>query len=290
MNLDILLIQFLNGLVISMLLFLTAAGLSLILGLMDVVNLVHGSSYLLGGYFGLTVLRQTDSFWLALIIAPIFTALLGLLIERIFLQRLYLKGHLHQVLFTFGLALVAADLMRWNWGSHVQSIPTPQLFAGTVQIAGMGFPIYRLAILAIGLVLAASLWFLIEQTRIGAIVRAGVADSQMVDALGINIQRVFAAVFALGTGLAALAGVLAAPIPNLYPGQDFEILLLAMVVVVVGGLGTIKGAFWGAIIIGMADTFAKARLPEISVFVIFLIMALVLLIQPSGLMGTRKLT
>lgn len=289
MNLDILFVQFLNGLVISMLLFLTAAGLSLILGLMDVINLVHGSAYLLGGYLGLTIVRQVDSFWLALIMAPILTGFFGLLIEKLFLQRLYRKGHLHQVLFTFGLALVAADLMRWNWGSHVLTIPAPPGLSGTVLIAGIQFPVYRLFILLFGLVLAAGLWFLIERTRVGAIVRAGVADSQMVDALGIDIQRVFTAVFALGTALAALAGVLAAPVLNLYPGLDSEILLLAMVVVVVGGLGTVKGAFWGAIVIGMADTFAKARLPAVSVFIIFLIMALVLLIHPSGLLGRRKL-
>lgn len=289
MSLDVLLIQLLNGLVLSMLLFLTAAGLSLILGLMDVINLVHGSSYLLGGYLGLTLVRSTNSFWLALILAPLITGALGLIIEKWFLGKLYQKGHLHQVLFTFGLALVAADLMRWNWGSDVQSIPAPPVLEGSVFIFGNQFPVYRLAIILVGLLLALGLNYFIDRTRVGAIVRAGVTDSQMVAALGINIRRVFAVVFGVGIALAALAGVLAAPILNLYPGLDFEILILAIVVVVVGGLGTIKGAFWGAILIGMADTFAKARLPEISLFIIFMIMTVILLIRPSGLLGRRKL-
>lgn len=289
MNLDALLIQFLNGLVFSLLLFLMAAGLSLIFGLMDVVNLAHGSFYLLGGYIGLTIIRQLNSFWLALIVAPLLVGGLGLVLEMLFLRRLYRRGHLDQVLFTFGLALVAADLIRWNWGAYVESVPPPAQLAGFVILRGNQFPIYRLTIILFGLVVAVVLWLLLDRTRIGAIVRAGVADSQMVAGLGINIELVFAGVFALGTALAALAGVAAAPVLSLYPGLDFEILILALVVIVVGGLGTLKGAFWGAVLIGMADTFGKARLAEFSLFVIFVIMALVLLVRPSGLFGQREI-
>jgi len=289
MNLDAFLIQFLNGLVFSLLLFLMAAGLSLIFGLMDVVNLAHGSFYLLGGYIGLTIIRQLNSFWLALIVAPLLVGALGLVLEMLFLRRLYRRGHLDQVLFTFGLALVAADLIRWNWGAYVESVSPPAQLAGFVIIRGNQFPIYRLTIIVFGLVMAVVLWLLLDRTRIGAIVRAGVADSQMVAGLGINIELVFAGVFALGTALAALAGVAAAPVLNLYPGLDFEILILALVVIVVGGLGTLKGAFWGAVLIGMADTFGKARLAEFSLFVIFVIMALVLLVRPAGLFGQREI-
>jgi branched-subunit amino acid ABC-type transport system permease component len=289
MNLDTLLIQFLNGLVLSMLLFMTAAGLSLILGLMDVINLIHGSAYLLGGYIGLTIIRRTGNLGLAVIVAPVLVGLLGLVLEQLFLRRLYRSGHLYQVLFTFGAALVAADLMRWNWGSDVQSIPPPPVLARSVIIIGNQFPLYRLTVILMGILMAILLWMLLERTRIGAIVRAGVADSQMVSALGINIQRVFALVYALGMALAALSGVLAGPILNLYPGLDFEILILAMVIVVVGGLGTFRGVLWGALLIGMTDTFGKAYFPQVSLFVIFVAMALILVFRPAGLAGQQRL-
>lgn len=287
MTFDTFIIQLTNGLVFSLLLFLMAAGLSLIFGLMDVVNLAHGTFYLLGGYIGLSVVRWSGNFWLALLIAPLAVGLLGLLLEVTLLRRLYRRGHLDQVLFTFGVALIGADLMRAIWEAYVVTIPTPAQLAGQVDMMGIDFPIYRLTMIGLGLLIAALLWLVIERTRIGAIVRAGVSDAQMASALGIDIPRVFAGVFAVGTGLAALSGVAAAPIVNLYPGLDFEILILAMVVVVVGGLGTLKGAFWGSLLVGMADTFGKSLLPQFSVFVIFVIMTVVLLVRPSGLFGRR---
>jgi branched-subunit amino acid ABC-type transport system permease component len=283
-------IQFLNGLVSGMLLFIMAAGLSLIFGQMNVINLSHGAFYLLGGYVGLAMVRQFDNFWLALLIAPIFVALLGLLVERFLLRRMYgSQRHLEQVLLTFGLALVASDLVQWYWGAYVVSVPPPPLLAGQVPIFGIQFPIYRLSLLVFGLLLAGALWLLLARTRLGAIVRAGVSDAELVGGLGINIQLVFAGVFAVGTALAALAGVVGAPIRTLYPGLDFEILILTLVVVVVGGLGTLKGAFWGAMLIGMADTFGKALVPQFSLFLIFAVMAIVLLIRPSGLFGLEGL-
>lgn len=288
MNADFLVIQLLNGLTFSLLLFLMAAGLSLVFGLADVLNLSHGAFYLLGGYIGLTVVRQLNNFWLALLIAPLLVGALALLLEVIFLRRLYHRGHLDQVLFTFGLALIAADLMRWNWGAYVEAVPPPAIFSGSVIIRGLQFPVYRLVIIAFGSIMAASLWLLLERTRIGAIVRAGVADSQMVSALGIDIDLVFAGVFTLGTALAALAGIAAAPIMNLYPGLDFEILILALVVVVVGGLGTLKGAFFGSLLVGMADSFGKTLLPRFALFLIFAIMAVILLVRPSGLFGREE--
>ncbi|HLF27757.1 MAG TPA: branched-chain amino acid ABC transporter permease [Anaerolineae bacterium] len=285
---DNFLIQLLNGLVTSMLLFVMAAGLSLIFGLMDVINLAHGAFYLLGGYIGLTLVRQYQSFWLALLIAPIVVGVLGLLIEYFFLRRLYgRQRHLEQVLFTFGVALIVIDLTRWNWGAFVESAPAPELLSGQVAVFDIQFPIYRLALIIFGLVLAALLWLLIERTRLGAIVRAGVSDAQLVSGLGIDIQRVFAGVFGFGAGLAALAGVIGAPVFSLYPGLDSEILILALVVVVVGGLGTLKGAFFGSVLIGLADTFGKALLPEFSRFFLFAVMAGVLLLRPTGLFGRK---
>jgi branched-subunit amino acid ABC-type transport system permease component len=282
-------IQLLNGLVFSSLLFVLAAGLSLIFGQMNVINLAHGAFYLLGGYVGLSIARYSDSFWLALILAPLLVGGLGLFIEYFFLRRLYGSSqHLGQVLFTFGLALIAADLMRWHWGAYVEAIPPPTLLAGQIPIFSIQFPVYRLALILFGLALAGLLWFFLERTRLGAIIRAGVSDARMVSGLGINIQLVFAGVFALGTALAALAGVTGAPILNLYPGLDFEILILTLVVVVVGGLGTLRGAFLGSLLIGLASTFGKALWPEFSLFLIFAVMALVLVIRPSGLFGLRE--
>jgi branched-subunit amino acid ABC-type transport system permease component len=280
------LIQLLNGLVYSMLLFTMAAGLSLIFGQMNVINLSHGAFYLLGGYIGLTAVRQFGLFWPAVVIAPLLVGLLGLVVERYLLRRMYGgERHLEQVLLTFGIALVLTDLIQWSWGAFVESVPAPSFLAGQIPFFGIRFPIYRLSLIIFGLLLAFGLWLFLERTRIGAIVRAGVTHPQMVSGLGINIQRVFAGVFAVGTALAALAGVLGAPVTTLYPGLDSEILILTIVVVVVGGLGTLKGAFLGALLIGMADTFGKAIIPEFSHFIIFAVMAAVLLIRPNGLFG-----
>ncbi len=281
-------IQFLNGLVSGMLLFIMAAGLSLIFGQMDVINLAHGGFYLLGGYIGLSMVRQFNNFWLALIIAPLIVGGLGLAIEYLFLRRMYgAHRHLDQVLFTFGLALIASDLIQWTWGAYVESVPPPPLLSGQIPVFTVQFPIYRLSLIGFGLILALLLWLFLERTRIGAIIRAGVSDAQMVSGLGINIYLVFAGIFALGTALAALAGVVGAPVRTLYPGLDFEILILTLVVVVVGGLGTLKGAFLGSLLIGMADTFGKALVPQFSLFFIFAVMAVVLLIRPSGLFGLK---
>lgn len=283
-------LQLLNGLVFSMLLFIMAAGLSLIFGQMNVINLSHGAFYLLGGYIGLSMVRAFDDFWLALILAPLAVGGLGLAIEYFFLRRPYgSHRHLDQVLFTFGLALIAADLIRWNWGAYVEAVPAPPTLTGQVSVLFTQFPLYRLSLIGFGLLLGVFLWLFIGRTRIGAIIRAGVSDPQMVSGLGINVNLVFAGVFALGTALAALAGVVGAPVMNLYPGLDFEILILTLVVVVVGGLGTLRGAFLGSLLIGMADTFGKAFLPQFALFLIFAVMAIVLLIRPSGLAGLKGL-
>jgi branched-subunit amino acid ABC-type transport system permease component len=280
------LLQLLNGLVSGMLLFIMASGLSLIFGLMDVIALTHGAFYLLGGYIGLTMVRTFDNFWLALIVAPLCVGALGFVIAHVFLRRwLGRERHLDQVLFTFAVALITTDLIRAQWGAYVEKVTEPAILAGRIALLGIEFPVYRLTLLAFGVVLALALWLFIERTQLGAIVRAGVVDAQMVGGLGINIQLVFAGVFALGTALAGLAGVVGAPLFGLYPKLDSEILLLALVVVVVGGLGTLQGAFFGSLLIGLADTFGKAFLPEFSRFIIFAVMAAVLLLRPTGLFG-----
>ncbi len=281
--------QLVNGLVLGLLLFLIAAGFSLIFGLMNVVNLAHGSFLLFGAYIGLIVIRATGNFWLALIVAPIVTGALGLVVEVTLLRKTYQRGHLIQVLLTLGLALIAADLMRWTFGAYVESIDAPALLAGLASVFGQfEIPVYRLAIIVFGLIMAAGMWLVLERTRLGAIVRAGVQDGEMVGALGINIERVVAGVFVFGTALAGVSGVLAAPVLSIYPGLDFEFLILAMVVVVVGGMGSLKGAFWGALLVGMTDVLGKAYFPEFSLFAIFLIMAVVLLVRPQGLFGIRE--
>jgi branched-subunit amino acid ABC-type transport system permease component len=282
---DTFVIQLTNGLVFSLLLFMTAAGLSLIFGLMDVVNLAHGTFYLLGAYLGFSLVRLTGNFWLALLLAPLIVGVVGLLLERTLLRRLYPRGHLDQVLFTFGVSLIGTDIMRWIWGAFVETVPTPALLAGQIDVAGIAFPLYRLTMIGLGLAIAAALFLLIERSSIGAMIRAGVSDAHMASALGIDTQRLFALVFAGGSALAAFSGVASAPILGVYPGLDAEILILALVVVVIGGLGTLRGAFWGSLLVGLVDTFGKSLLPEFSIFVIFALMALVLLTRPAGLFG-----
>jgi branched-subunit amino acid ABC-type transport system permease component len=268
---------FLSGMALAMTLFFVAVGLTLIFGLMDVLNLAHGTFYLIGAYLGLSVLKTTGNFWLALGAAPVLVAALGYAVER----------HLDQVLLTFGLAFLLADRARGLWGAFEETLPPPAGLAGSVVLGPLVFPRYRLFVIVFGLAAAAVLWAVIERTRWGALVRAGVSHRTMVRSLGIDITRVFAHTFAVGCGLAALAGVVAGPIIGVQPGLDAEILMLALIVVVTGGLGSFSGSFWGSILIGLADTFGKALLPDFSLFFIFGVMALVLLYRPGGLLGAR---
>ncbi|MBX3056161.1 MAG: branched-chain amino acid ABC transporter permease [Anaerolineae bacterium] len=291
---DNFLLQLLNGLVASMLLFIMAAGLSLIFGQMRVINLSHGAFYLVGGYMGLTAVKQWNAFWPALLLTPLLVGAMGWLVERFLLRGRYGHGRygrehqLQQVLLTFGVALVLSDLAEWRWGAYTQTVSPPAFLATAVPLFGLQFPLYRLAIIGMGLLLALVLALFLGYTRLGAILRAGVTHPQTVSGLGINVERVFAATFAGGVALAALAGVLGSPITTLYPGLDFEILILTIVVVVIGGLGSLRGAFVGALLIGLTDTFGKARLPEFSLFLIFAVMAAVLLVRPSGLFGVEE--
>lgn len=278
-------IQLLNGLSFSLLLFLLATGLSLIFGMMDVVNLAHGAFFLIGTYVGLTIVRATGNFWIALLVTPILIGVLGLAVERYLIRFLYRRGPLDQVLLTFGLAYILMDIAKWIWGADVLSLAPPDILSGSTLVVGAQFPKFRLFIIGIGLFVAAALYYINSRTQIGAIIRAGVADREMVSGLGIDIVRVFAGVFAVGVGLAGLAGVVAGPIFSAFPGLDFEVLITTLLVVVVGGMGTLKGAFWGSLLIGEAETFGKVLFPDLALFIVFAIMAAVLLVKPAGLFG-----
>jgi branched-chain amino acid transport system permease protein len=284
---DLLVAQLLNGLVYGVLLFLMAAGLSLIFGLMNVVSLAHGSFFMLGAYVGLSIFRTTGSFWLALILAPIPVIAIGMVIERLFMRPLYRRGHMDQVLLTFGFTFVFLDLVQTVWTRSVLRLPVPELLQGTIQIGAGVFSAYRLFLIGFGFAIALLLWLFLERSRIGAMVRAGVDDAQMAAGLGGNIPALFSGMFGFGVALAALGGVAAGPILSLYPGMDAEILIPAFIVIVIGGLGSLRGAFVGSLLIGIADTFGKAYLPSLALFLIYLAMILVLLVRPQGLFGIK---
>ncbi len=279
---DFLTIQTLNGMVYAMLLFLLALGLSLTFGMLRFVNLAHGTFLLLGAYLGLSMWLLTHSFWLAAGAAAGGAAAAGGLLERLSLRRFYARSELDQVILTFGVALAAADVMKAVWGKDIHAIAVPALLDGTVQIAAVAFPTYRLMLIAVGAALFVVTWLAVDRTRIGALIRASVTDREMVAGLGYDVRLLFTAVFAFGAGLAGLAGVLGAPITGVYPGLDFEVLITTLIVVVVGGLGSITGAFWASILIGMCETYGKALLPELASFIIFGVMAAVLLVRSWG--------
>ena len=281
--------QALNGISFGALLFILAAGLSLIFGMMDVVNLAHGAFYMLGAYVTLAVVQRTGQFWLALLLAPLAVGLLGLVIEPLLLRRL--RGrHLDQVLLTIGVSLVVADLIGLTFGREIRSIPLPAGLDRSIAIAGGDYPVYRLFVVAFGIALAVLLAVIHRRTQLGALIRAGVDDAPMLAALGVDIDRLFAMTFAFGAALAGLAGVIAAPVFGIFPGMDVDALIYSLIVVVVGGLGTLSGALVGAGLVGPADTFGKVLFPQFALALIFAIMAFVLLLRPTGLLGRVRIT
>jgi branched-subunit amino acid ABC-type transport system permease component len=287
MTLDFVIVQGLNGIAYGLLLFLLAAGLSLIFGMMDVVNLAHGSFFMLGAYIGYSAARATHNFWLALIVAPLVIGALGVLIEVTLLKRLYRRPLLDQVILTFGLSFMAAELAKIIWGTNELVLQPPDIFAGPVDVLGNTYPVYRLFVIAVGLLIALALWLAERRTRIGAIIRAGVADRQMVAGLGVNIGAVFTGVFAFGAALAAFGGVVAGPVLSLFPGLDGQVLINALIVVVVGGMGSLTGAFWGGLLIGVAVTFLTILVPAIALVLTFVVMGMILLVRPNGLFGMK---
>lgn len=277
--------QVLNGLAYGVLLFLLSVGLTLIFGMLDIVNLAHGSYYMLGAYAGIAALAAGASFWLALVVAPLAVALVGAVVERVCLAPLYRRSPLDQVLLTFGLIYVFEDLVRWRWGGTIRSIAPPPSLTGSMTIGGVVVPSYRVFVIVFGLAVAALLYVLIERTPLGAVIRAGVYDAEMAAGLGINTRRVFTGVFAFGAGLAGLSGVVAGPIQSAQPPMGATILIPALIVVVVGGLGSLKGSLAGSLVIGQAETFGKVWLPDAALLIIYVVMAGVLLVRPQGLFG-----
>jgi branched-chain amino acid transport system permease protein len=280
--------QLVNGLVLGMLLFLMSAGLSLIFGLMNVVNLAHGSFFMLGAFFALTVSEATGSFWLGLATGWIPAVILGLAMERLFIRHLYTRTHLDQVLLTFGFTFVFADLVRMLWGPDIRNMAVPDALSGALEAFDIIIPRYRLFLIAFGGVIALLLWLFLERSRVGAMVRAGVDDAHTAAGLGINVQLLFGGVFALGVGLAALGGAAAGPVLGVYLGIDGEILIPAFIVVVIGGMGSLRGAFVSSLLVGVIDTLGKAYFPDLALFAIYLLMVVVLLTRPHGLFGVGK--
>jgi branched-chain amino acid transport system permease protein len=280
--------QLVNGLAYGVLLFLMSAGLSLIFGLMNVVNIAHGSFFMIGAFSALVVMRWTGSFWLALALSWIPAVAIGIVMERVFMRRLYARGHLDQVLLTFGFTFVFVDLVRWMFGADIRELAVPDVLSGALDLGGVIVPRYRVFLIAFGGIVALLLWLFLERSRVGAMVRAGVDDAFTATGIGINVPLLFAAVFALGVGLAAIGGAAAGPILGLYPGMDIEILIPAFIVVVIGGMGSLRGAFVASLFVGLVDTFGKAYFPDLALFLIYLLMVVVLLTRPNGLFGVGK--
>ncbi|HZQ11671.1 MAG TPA: branched-chain amino acid ABC transporter permease [Pseudolabrys sp.] len=277
-----------NSITFGGLLFLLSAGFSLIFGLMRIPNLTHGSLFMLGAYVGATfaggLIGLQLNFWLAAVVATLTVAAFGAATERLLLRRLP-GNQLAQVLVTLGISFMIADFCLMLWGGDPVNVLTPEGFAGFVRAGPAAFPTYRLAIIVIAVIFAAGLWFLLDRTRLGAMIRAGVDDPDMARVVGIRVSKLFTIVFALGAGLAAFAGIVGAPMLSVYPGLDQDMLPLALVVVILGGTGSLLGSFVGSILIGFIYNFGQALLPELAYFVLFLPMLLVLILRPQGLFG-----
>jgi len=294
-------VQTLNGLQLGVLLFLIAAGLTLVFGVMDFINLAHGVQYMLGAYLAVAMYQVTGSFWGALILGLALSLLCGLVLEFLIFRHLYDRDHLDQVLATFGVIIFLNEAVKVIWGAAPLALPGPALFDGSIQLMeNLRYPVYRLALIGSGLAVAVLLYVLVTRTRTGMLVRAGATNPDMVAALGVNIRRLFMVVFGFGTMLAGFAGIMAAPILSVEPGMGDNLLILAFVVIVIGGIGSIRGAFIAALLIGLVDTLGRsvttdiARLllppsaandvgPAIASMLIYILMAAVLFFRPSGL-------
>ncbi len=277
-----------NSITFGSLLFLLAAGFSLIFGLMRIPNLTHGSLFMLGAYFGATFvggqLGMMFNFWLAALMAAMLVAAFGAVIERFLLRQLP-GQQMAQVLVTLGISFIVADFCLMVWGGDPIAVATPDTLIGSVRFGPMIFPLYRIAVIGIAVIVAIALWLLLDRTRLGAMIRAGVDDPDMARVVGIRVSQLFTIVFALGAGIAAFAGVIGGPILTVYPGIDQYMLPLALVVVILGGSGSLLGSIVGSLIIGFIYNFGQALLPELAYFVLFLPMLLVLLLRPQGLFG-----
>jgi branched-chain amino acid transport system permease protein len=305
MTLSLFLIQLLNGLQLGVLLFMLSAGLTLVFGIMNFVNLAHGCMYMMGAYFAATALAASGSFVVAAVVAVLGGGLLGIVIERLMAQHLYMRDHLDQVLATFGLILFFNELARWIWGASPVFMSVPPALSGTVSILGVTYPTYRFFIILVGLLCAVGCWLLISRTRVGMLIRAGSVNPTMVSALGVNIGLLNALIFSLGGALAGVAGLMSGPILSVQPGMGEPVLILVMIVIVIGGIGSIQGAFYAAFMVGLIDTAGRAFLPmllrefidrsiaqaagpAIASMLTCIFMATVLALRPRGLFPVKN--
>jgi len=280
------LIQILNSVQYGLLLFLVASGLTLIFGIMGVINLAHGSFYMIGAYMAFALARSLGSLWLALPVGIVLAAVLGLIIEWLLISRLYRRDHLHQVLLTFGLILVFEELRSIALGDDVHSVPIPALLSASLPLTDtLSYPVYRLFISGVCIALAAAMYWTLQKTRLGARIRAAASNPEMAQSLGLDIRWIHALVFATGVALAALAGMIAAPVSSVFPGMGNQVLIVCFVIVVIGGIGSLRGALVAALLIGFCDTFGKVLFPEFAGIAVYLLMAGVLLFRPAGLFG-----
>ncbi|MDL5360487.1 branched-chain amino acid ABC transporter permease [Halalkalicoccus sp. NIPERK01] len=276
------------GLQLGVTLALVAAGLTLIFGMMDVINFAHGALYMFGAYFGLLVAETLGSFWLALVIAPLIVGLIGAGIEVLSLRPLYGRNPLYHILLTFGIAIMVQGIVVQVWGARSRRIPAPELLTGSVSIGPVTYPIYWLFVLVLSTVLIGAIWIAIERSDLGILMRASAHDTEMVDALGIDVKRVFTGVFVFGAVLAAVAGVLLGASRSVHPGMGFGVIIEAFVIVVIGGLGSFKGAIYAALLIGLVIAYGALIAPALTDLFIFGLMAAVLIVKPSGLFGATE--
>jgi branched-chain amino acid transport system permease protein len=279
---------FLHGLAYAGLLFLVSAGLTLVFGMMNVLNFAHAAMYMLGAYFSYTFLQETGQFWLSLIVCPLLLFVIGALIERFLLRRVHAYGHVHELLLTFGLAYIITEVVKWTWGNYPLAVNIGGFLGETIDLFGITYPVYRIFIFACAIFVGAVMALILYKTRLGIILRAAVNDSEMVNALGFNVPLVFMGVFAFGAALSGFAGVIAGPLLSTYPGMAAEILIDAFVVIVVGGFGSLGGAVVASLLIGELQSFGVLLFPKLSIALVYLLMAAVLIIKPSGLFGEKQ--
>jgi branched-chain amino acid transport system permease protein len=278
------LIQLLNSVQYGLLLFMLAAGLTLIFGIMGVVNLAHGSFYMLGAYLAWSISSLTGSLTVAILGGAVLSVVFGLLLERLLFRHFYHRDHLDQVLLTFGLIYIFEEMRSILWGDDVHGVKIPELLSASIPLTdNLSYPVYRLFMSGVCIVLAVGLYLLISRTRLGMKIRAGAFNHDMAEALGINIKRIHAVVFALGVGLATVAGMIASPISSVYPNMGSQVLIMCFVVVVIGGIGSVRGALISALLVGFVDTFGKVLVPQLAGMLVYMLMAAVLLWKPEGL-------
>jgi len=286
MELSFYLIQALNGVQYGFLLFLVASGLTLVFGVMGIINLAHGSFYMIGAYLAYWLSAMTGNLFIAVLLGLPLSIAVGFAVERFCISFLYARDHLEQVLLTYGLILIFNEGQRILWGNDVYGVAIPNWLSGSITLTDtQSYPVYRLFISFACIAVAVGLYFLIHKTRLGMTIRAGASNREMAQALGIDINNLFAAVFALGAGLAAFSGMIAAPVEAVYPGIGENILVVSLVIVVIGGIGSIRGAFAGAMMIGLADAFGKTLAPDYASFIVYGVMAAVLVWRPQGIFG-----